>query len=205
MGYWRGVFARTWRDTAESVGLGTREKVLVAFLSQGMIALIVYFALGPDALKASEPVRLIAAAAPFAIFPVLFALRLSRTPAILDLERREEIEKLTIASRSAEEHKERRRSLGRLLSQCDDIKRQCEEPPPVNEHMVEEWFARTQKFLVEDFGEEYLHLFLSDAGIDPLVITDAVVPERNKQLWAYLYKRGTRLKAFLEAMPDRPA
>lgn len=205
MAYWRNVFARTWRDTAESVGLGTREKVILAVASQAMVALLIYFALGPAALKASEPVRLIAAAAPFAMFPILFALRLPRTPATLDAERREEIERLAAAHQTLEKHKEKRRSLGRLLGQCDNLKRLCETAEPVSEPMVEEWFQRSQVFLADELGEEYLHRFLSDAGIDPLVLTSSDVPNRNKQIWAYLHRRGTRLNAFLEAMPDRPA
>jgi hypothetical protein len=98
-----------------------------------------------------------------------------------------------------------RRDLGRLLSQCEHIIEQCDTPVPVNEPMVEEWFRRTVEFLANDLGEEYVHRFRSDAGLNPLVLTSPSVPERNRDLWAFLHRRAARLHSFLEEMSKQTA
>jgi hypothetical protein len=65
---------------------------------------------------------------------------------------------------------------------------------------VQEWLNRTVKFLGEELGEEYVHRFMSNAGIAPLVLSVPTAPDRNKEIWKVLYYRSARLNQFLEEM-----
>lgn len=201
--YWRKISVRAWKDAAKGVGLESREKLVIAVIGQIILAALIYLALGEGTLKSSEPVRLLSAAVPLAIFPGLFFWNLATVPPKLDREREAEIEILALQKESVESLRARRVSLGQLLSQAEHIKGQCASETPVDEHMVSEWFQRTRIFLANDLGEEYLHTFESDAGTPPLVLTAQAVPERNRELWAWANRRAFRLHAILEAMPTR--
>ena len=179
--------------------LESGERVAVFLVGLLFPAVAVWFWLG-DSVGAS--IRLLAAIGGSALAAlVAFVWSLIRLPSVIDAEKSAEIEALADQRESMESLKKKRVALGQLLSQAEHIKRDCSLAEPVDEHMVSEWYARTQRFLVDDLGEEYLHRFLSDAGTPPVEITGPI--QRNRELWAWANRRAYRLNTFLEAMPTQ--
>jgi hypothetical protein len=66
--------------------------------------------------------------------------------------------------------------------------------------MVSEWYERARRFMVDELGEEYLHLFESDAGLLHMVPTGPGITKRNREVGAWMTKRATRLVGIMEEL-----
>ncbi|HZP98615.1 MAG TPA: hypothetical protein VFB13_03695 [Reyranella sp.] len=74
MGYWGNVHRRAWLDTAKAVGL-EGERFWVFLVLQLVVAIAIYAGLGEAGLEKAAPSRVVATAAPFLAFPIVYALK----------------------------------------------------------------------------------------------------------------------------------
>ncbi len=105
-GHWKALGKRVWKDASDSVGLGTSGKVLGFLLIQALVAAAIYFSTSD--WQGAEYARLLIVAAPFAAFPLLFALNWITLPIRMAKEKAEaiaslEAEKVRADSALAEE------------------------------------------------------------------------------------------------------
>lgn len=88
-GYWAAVHKRAWQDTAKSLRLESREAIVIAILTQTLIGVGLWYALGNTALQSTAWGRLLTAAAPFLLFPVIYIYKFAATPSRLAEEARQ--------------------------------------------------------------------------------------------------------------------
>jgi hypothetical protein len=197
--FWSKVATRAWRRSLELVRLESWERVIVFLIGLIVPALAVWFFVGDSANAAVRALATFGGAGIGAA--AMFGWSLIRLPAIMAAEAEDEIEKLRVAGASAEQLRARRVTLGRLLSQGEALRYNCASFDEILEAPIVRWKQETENFLLHEMGEEYLHRFNSDAGAPTDILTSQDVPERNRQLWAWLNKRAYRLSSILEAMP----
>lgn len=77
---WKDVHGRVWTEAAKAAGLDTRVKVVMAFVGQAVTALLIWLLLGETALAQGSPARVLAAVAPFLMFPILYLWKLATVP-----------------------------------------------------------------------------------------------------------------------------
>jgi hypothetical protein len=75
--------ARAWAEAAKALNIETAERVIVALLIQAVIAVMIFAAFGAAAPASSLWLRIFTAAAPFALFPLMFAWKWVALPAAL--------------------------------------------------------------------------------------------------------------------------
>jgi hypothetical protein len=97
-GNWKSAVKRTWKEASEAVGLGTRDRVAAALLIQALIAVGIFvWGTNPDDAMLG---RGLTAAAPFAVFPILFVWKWVTLPPTL----------ISEAGKTSDEEQARRRA-----------------------------------------------------------------------------------------------
>ena len=84
--YWVSVHKRAWRDAGKSVGLESRERVVLLLLIQTLIGLALWFALGNSALQSTIWGRVATAGIPFLLLPAIYLWKLLGTPGRMSAE-----------------------------------------------------------------------------------------------------------------------
>ncbi len=78
--YWTSVHKRAWRDAAKTSRLDSRESAVMIVLTQSIIGLGLWFALGNSALQSTVWGRVLTAASPFFLFPLVYLWKLFGAP-----------------------------------------------------------------------------------------------------------------------------
>jgi hypothetical protein len=94
MAYWRKIAKRAWRDTAKALRIETREGIVIFLGVQAIIAVIIWYMLGQPSLVNNISNRLATVAAPFLMFPLLFAWNFLTGPAKLDAQLQTELDSI---------------------------------------------------------------------------------------------------------------
>jgi hypothetical protein len=116
MSYWKEVAQRARRDAAKAAKIETTEAIVLLVIGQTIVGAVLWFALGQSGLKSNLWARAATFAAPFMIFPLIFAWKFIGTPSLLAREQRDQQQKLEDRSKDLSEQlrqlNERKATLG---------------------------------------------------------------------------------------------
>ena len=194
--YWARVAKRAWRRSLELVRWESRERVVVFLVGLAVPFAAVWYFVGDGA---GASVRALASIGGSAIAVLLvFGWSLLRLPALMDSEKAAELAKLKLQQDTAEDLKQKRLALGRLLADIEQIKLDCHGPEPVDENALNDFNRRARQYVHDALGEDYVHRFASDAGTPSNMLAGGDILPRNANSWGWANKRAYRLHAFLE-------
>jgi hypothetical protein len=195
--YWRQVFARAWREAAKSVGLETRERVVVALIIQGIIAIGLWYAIGPAMAGGTAWTRVLTAAAPFLLFPILFLWRLPRVPAEIGREQQIALDEANAKLVEKADRREIQETLGRFIAEADYLKARFAGNEDLVEVVVQaqlKWMKDVVAFFDAKLAPAYKVRLLSDTGI---IAGEISIPEERLRHWRWMNYRAIRLHELL--------
>lgn len=194
MGYWWKIAKRAAKASARDLKLDSWVAVMNLLLVQGVIALGIFLMSGP-LVGGTLWGRILTAAAPFLVFPVVFLVRMITEPAALQKE-----QEVAIANAGFDNDKVAiREKLGEFLSTGSDLLVSCQNGTvPVDKTipLVDAWCAEVCEYLQANLDSSYSARFLNATG--PLLIPLGEMSQEHRNLWNWLHDRVETMRTFIQ-------
>jgi len=120
MEYWWSVARRAWKEAAKAVGLETFQRLIVFLIGQAALSFLLWVGMNHSLPDSAIWTRVLTAALPFLLFPLLFLWNFLQVPPILSRETSEQVDalkgELARISTSATSRAEREVALAELAT-----------------------------------------------------------------------------------------